>query len=72
MDRQLRDRYLERGRKFVFMDTPVRNMPVEELYAVIGYLIDKGGLETELRLRQERPLGAPQSDPPSNEGLLEG
>lgn len=72
MDKQLRDRYLQRGRQFVFMNQAVAHMSVEDLHAVIGYLLDKGGPQTELAMRQDAPLGAPRSDPPSNDGLIEG
>jgi hypothetical protein len=72
MDRQIRDRYSPRGRDYVFMNQAVRHMPIEDLYAVIGYLLEKGGDKAELAARQDAPLGTPAADPPSNEGLIEG
>jgi hypothetical protein len=47
-------------------------MDVDELYAVIGFLLEQSGQDTELRLAQEAPLGAPLADPPKNDGLVEG
>ena len=72
MDQQFRSRFMRRGREFNFMGHRVANMPLEDLYAVIGYLLDKGGEDFELAIRQDSPLGAARSDPPSNEGLVEG
>jgi hypothetical protein len=72
MNGQLRSRYPGRGRDYVFMGERVRDMPVEDLYAVIGYLLDKGGADTELAQRQDAPWGASPADPPRNDGLIEG
>lgn len=72
MNQQFRSQFMRRGRSTVFMGARVADMPVEDLYALIGYLLDKGGKDLELALRQDSPLGAPRSDPPPNDGLVEG
>jgi hypothetical protein len=54
------------------MGFPIDDMETEELYAVIGFLLEQAGGDTELTLAQEAPLGAPLADPPKNDGLVEG
>ena len=72
MNREFKERYAERGRELQFMGFPIEEMATEELYAVIGFLLEKAGADTELTLAQEAPLGAPLADPPKNDGLVEG
>jgi hypothetical protein len=72
MNREFKERYAERGRELQFMGFPVEEMETEELYAVIGFLLEQAGADTELTLAQEAPLGAPRADPPKNDGLVEG
>ena len=72
MNREFKERYAERGRELQFMGFPIDEMETEELYAVIGFLLEKAGRDTELTLAQEAPLGAPLADPPKNDGLVEG
>jgi hypothetical protein len=72
MNREFRERYAERGRELQFMGFPIDEMEVEELYAVIGFLLEHAGADNELTLAQEAPLGAPLADPPKNDGLVEG
>jgi hypothetical protein len=72
MDQQFRSRYAQSGRDFLFMGQRVADMPREDLHAVIGYLLKKGGPDLELAARQDSPLGTPAADPPANEGLVEG
>ena len=72
MDREFKERYAERGRELQFMGFPIDAMETEELYAVIGFLLEQAGRDTELTLAQEAPLGAPLADPPKNDGLVEG
>ena len=72
MNREFKERYAERGRKLQFMGFPIDDMETEELYAVIGFLLEQAGDDTELTLAQEAPLGAPLADPPKNDGLVEG
>ena len=72
MNRDFKVRYAERGRELQFMGFPVEQMDVDELYAVIGFLLEQSGQDTELMLAQEAPLGAPLADPPKNDGLVEG
>jgi hypothetical protein len=72
MNREFKDRYAERGRTLRFMGFPVDEMEVDELYAVIGFLLDQAAGDAELTLAQEAPLGAPLADPPKNDGLVEG
>ncbi|HLS82159.1 MAG TPA: hypothetical protein VK025_12220 [Steroidobacter sp.] len=72
MDPRFKAQYTERGRSLSFMGFPVEGMPPDELYAVIGFLLEKAGDDSRMQLMQEAPLGAPDSDPPKNDGLLEG
>jgi len=72
MNRDFKERYTGRGRELQFMGFPVEQMDVDELYAVIGFLLEQSGQDTELMLAQEAPLGAPLADPPKNDGLVEG
>jgi hypothetical protein len=72
METAFRSRYAERGRQLNFMGFAVQEMQEEELYAVIGFLLDRAGHDTEALLAQEAPLGAPLADPPKNDGLIEG
>ena len=72
MDPQFKARYVERGRQLSFMGFPVQDMDADELCAVIGFLLEQAGDDTEAMLAQEAPLGAPQADPPKNDGLIEG
>ena len=72
MNREFKQRYAQRGRELQFMGFPIEEMAVEELYAVIGFLLEQSGADTELTLAQEAPLGAPLADPPKNDGLVEG
>jgi hypothetical protein len=72
MNREFKERYAERGRELQFMGFPIDEMETEELYAVIGFLLERAGGDTELTLAQEAPLGAPLADPPKNDGLVEG
>lgn len=61
------------------MGYAVEDMEPDDLYAVIGYLLELAkDRDPEARLAQEAPLGsppgtsAPLSDPPKNDGLVEG
>ena len=72
METSFRSRYAERGRQLNFMGFAVQEMQAEELYAVIGFLLDRAGVDSEALLAQEAPLGAPLADPPKNDGLIEG
>jgi hypothetical protein len=72
MNRDFKERYAKRGRELQFMGFPIDEMATEELYAVIGFLLEQAGGDTELTLAQEAPLGAPLADPPKNDGLVEG
>lgn len=79
MNAQFRAHYAERGRSLSVMGYPVGDMQAEDLYAVIGYLLELAAdREPEARLAQEAPLGSPPgthipgSDPPKNDGLVEG
>lgn len=72
MYREFKVRYAERGRKLSIMGFSVQDMDLEELHAVIGFLLERAGEDTVALLAQEAPLGAPMSDPPKNDGLLEG
>lgn len=72
MEREFKAQYAERGRKLIFMGFPVDAMAADELYAVIGFLLERAGVDCELDLAQVAPLGAPLADPPKNDGLIEG
>lgn len=72
MDTHFKTRYADNGRRLSFMGFAVKEMDAEELYAVIGFLLEQAGEETEAILAQEAPLGAPLADPPKNDGLVEG
>lgn len=72
MDPRFKAQYADRGRNLQFMGFSVEDMAPDEVYAVIGFLLEKAGDEPEAELRQEAPLGAPHSDPPKNDGLVEG
>lgn len=72
MHRDFKARYADRGRQLGFMGFPIEGMEVEELHAVIGFLLEQAGDGTEALLAQQAPLGAPLADPPKNDGLIEG
>ncbi|NLG74708.1 MAG: hypothetical protein GX535_00570 [Xanthomonadaceae bacterium] len=79
MNAQFRAHYAERGRALNVMGYSVEDMQAEDLYAVIGYLLEVAhDRNPEARLAQEAPLGSPPgqnfplSDPPKNDGLIEG
>lgn len=72
MDPRFKARYAERGRRLELMGFSIEDMEPEELYAVIGFLLEKVDEAPKAQLRQEAPLGAPFSDPPKNDGLIEG
>lgn len=79
MNPQFRAQFAERGRALNVLGYSVQDMDTEDLYAVIGYLLDLSeDREPEARLAQEAPLGSPPgkhhpaSDPPKNDGLVEG
>jgi hypothetical protein len=72
MDPEFKARYAERGRRLSVMGFAIEDMDSEELHAVIGFLLDQAGDDTEALLAQEAPLGAPLADPPKNDGLVEG
>jgi len=54
------------------MGFSIEQMDVEELHAVIGFLLERAGDESQALLAQEAPLGSPLADPPKNDGLIEG
>ena len=79
MNPQFREQYAERGRTLTVMGYSVEDMQQEDLYAVIGYLLELShDRSPEIRLAQEAPLGSPPGkslpgiDPPKNDGLVEG
>lgn len=79
MNPQFRAQYTERGRALTVMGYSVERMDADDLYAVIGYLLELAeDRSPEARLAQEAPLGSPPgkhipgSDPPKNDGLIEG
>jgi hypothetical protein len=72
MHQEFKSRYAESGRRLSFMGFRVGEMDADELHAVIGFLLEQAGEETEVLLAQEAPLGAPLADPPKNDGLMEG
>lgn len=79
MNPQFRASYSERGRSLVQIGCSVESMEPEDLYAVLGYLLELAhDREPEARLAQEAPLGSPPGvdlpgiDPPKIDGLIEG
>ena len=72
MHREFKERYAERGRQLSFMGFPIDDMQIDELHAVIGFLLVHASDGTEALLAQEAPLGAPLADPPKTDGLVEG
>jgi len=74
-----RDKFESRGEALNLMGDAVRDMSREELYAVIGFLLDVSDVEEiEMQLGRYAPGRPPRnggevtSDPPSNNGLFEG
>lgn len=71
-----RSRFEGRGQALNVMGDSVRDMSREELYAVIGFLLDMSDvdeIETQLgRYAQSERTPAIEADPPSNNGLFEG
>lgn len=69
-----RDRFQSRGEALNLMGDAVHDMTREELFAVIGFLLDVSDvdeIETQLgRYAQKAPAVA--QDPPPNNGLFEG
>ena len=41
MHREFKERYAERGRQLSFMGFPIDDMEVDDLHAVIGFLLDR-------------------------------
>jgi hypothetical protein len=72
MHREFKELYAERGRQLTFMGFAIDDMEVDELHAVIGFLLVHASEGAEALLAQEAPLGAPLADPPKNDGLVEG
>jgi hypothetical protein len=79
MTPQFREEFGPRGRVLKSMGYSIEKMPVEDLYALFGYLLTVAADRyPEIRLAQEAPLGSPpggnhpHSDPPKNDGLVEG
>jgi hypothetical protein len=83
MHTAFRTRFESRGEGLNLMGDAVRDMSREELYAVIGFLLDVSDvdeIETQLgRYSPSRPSrgngngqGEITTDPPSNNGLFEG
>jgi hypothetical protein len=73
-----RSRFESRGQALNLMGDSVRDMSREELFAVIGFLLDMSDIdeiETQLgRYVQDEPRreAAIAVEPPSNDGLFEG
>lgn len=80
MQPAFRSRFEARGEALSLMGDSVRDMSREELYAVIGFLLDVSDIdEIEAQLGQQyaeseakRREPAIATDPPSNNGLFEG
>ena len=76
-----RTRFEQRGQSLNLMGDPVRDMSSEELYAVIGFLLDMSDveeIETQLgrysdsSQTRNRQGGLSAEEPPPNNGLFEG
>ena len=77
MNPTFRTRFESRGEALNLMGDAVRDMSREELYAVIGFLLDVSDveeIETQLgRYAQSRAQRATvETEPSSNNGLFEG
>ena len=72
-----RSRFESRGEALNLMGDAVRDMSREELYAVIGFLLDVSDVEEiETQLGRYAPTNAQRAaaelEPASNNGLFEG
>jgi hypothetical protein len=70
-----RDRFEARGEALNLMGDAVRDMSREELYAVIGFLLDVSDVEEiEAQLGRYAPANraTAEVEPSSNNGLFEG
>lgn len=79
MHNAFRSRFESRGQALCLMGDSVRGMSREELYAVIGFLLDMSDIdEIETQLgrysqgRQQEPNPLIAAEPPPNDGLFEG
>ncbi len=78
MNPSFRSRFESRGQALNLMGDAVRDMSREELYAVIGFLLDMSDVdEIENQLGHYAKADAPNpppvsTDPPPNNGLFEG
>jgi len=76
MHPSFRERFEARGEALNLMGDAVREMSREELYAVIGFLLDASDvdeIETQLgRYAPNRNGGEISVEPTSNNGLFEG
>jgi len=76
MHPSFRERFEARGEALNLMGDAVREMSREELYAVIGFLLDASDIdEIETQLGQFAPArngGEIAAEPSSNNGLFEG
>lgn len=72
-----RSRFEARGQALNLMGDSVRDMSREELYAVIGFLLDMSDID-EIEAQLGRYSNAPRrestvaAEPPPNNGLFEG
>lgn len=79
MHASFRERFEARGEALNLMGDAVRDMSREELYAVIGFLLDASDIdEIETQLGRYAPAhhsrnaGEISAEPSSNNGLFEG
>lgn len=79
MNPAFRSRFEERGQALNLMGDSVRDMSREELFAVIGFLLDMSDIDeienqlghyAQTESQQREPAVA--QDPPPNDGLVEG
>jgi hypothetical protein len=77
MHATFRSRFESRGEALNLMGDAVRDMSREELYAVIGFLLDVSDIE-EIEMQLGRYAQSPaqrptaEVEPPPNNGLFEG
>jgi hypothetical protein len=73
MEPAFQSRFAERGKFVSVMGCPVRDMPRDELYAVIGFLLAATSDDNiKAQLTELVSLDVPAEELPPNDGIFEG